>query len=1312
MVLSSILLSKISVVVLLANLLGSFAIQLNVAEFPLSRRSFSIRSTITIFNESSSEAANIIQVDETYSFEQRRARIQFLTLDDPNRVEEFFYNSLAESGIFSTRKKNVCRRGTLDDLHNYLFPRSNSLYTFINNTGSGQDINHIIGPARFLFFLTEPSSDGVFTEDDTSLVRNHPIVEYSLKSRENILVSIKYDKQDNDKSDNITDLIKSAIPIRISLNLNQDGIVQIDYYAHQLLEPTRLHTGFKDLSDKSSDKVIDEFAFPLSLNCTQHLSGRDMGHLFESYDLGSTRFSFIARTDQSNKEKSYRHFVAFDGFTRSMRIESKQTAYCSKRELRDNLHVLDFGTNRKYTIIENWSDIEDSESVLLSDQDEINIQSPSTHCSVTYISSPDRVNGVSTGLSNFLLGADRFAYMGRGEVRGVDARIYEIYSRTLPFWFSEPILYKDSKGNYATRGRLARVKENQDGSSRSVPGEYNIVVYVADDPSDQMKLLLMEVYDMKVALTSSYRTAIVAEFYDFIWDLSESPDGVRADELFSLKELCSAGPIDSRYAEVDMLLEEDKIISTASTETQWLYDSVKRNMALTAGVRDALEIQNIWFYDLESRVINNKSIAVSFRLAEHPQTMYEISFVGNAQLNFKSNTKMFSSTSRSLVDCLWMLGKSTKPQYLYYSETLHSCLMDPVLMKTSNVDIGVSQCFKLNPKGEGELYRFEPRIDREVNLATSWLREKKFRHLENRAMILQDSQSATGSRPIDINEFGARIRKIKLKSVNYMTRVAENPDEITSVNNNSLSLTPSVTVFSGFGLAADSSNHQSTRVNPDKEQQFPMSLDQCQAACLADFNCQSYSYCVRSGQVHCDLSDVSIFRIPGIRERLESRQVQRLPRGSIFQVPINGEKQLTSAGEVVGLVRDFKCELYHKIYMDLFRPSLPVKSTLKGLRLIAATGGVEECAKKCFLASLSSISSSVAMNKQVKEFVNGKSSSRKAMEKLEELKKRHKQAMAGFCQYFMYSDSSFNDEQTRLLERLQITEITGAGAPVAENSTTISGYCAFDDSDDGKHKGIGDNDETVMFKFNSFRFDFTTLYEKKEGFRLLESFKNEKEHDAYEAITARNSTNEDHYKLIQKSLNEGKNYQLTKTVDPIVCAEYCFLQTSGLWPACRSFDEMIVYFTFDESYESLCMLNTISMDTLADQQLVRRGQFKNTRMWHYEPRFGLVRQETQEAYDFDNALGAFESTLNSNKFKRLVSKIDGHLVGGFGMFMMLTLGIASGLFLGVQLARRLNSTGRDRRFSLGFSESATIITPSILVEMDQNQQTGAQSGAN
>lgn len=1191
--------------------------------FFLKDSSFKIRTSISSYDGIKNTFLNVHLV-ENYSNTQKRARIRTIKKEE-KETYEFTVDRNDRTTLTWDSDKNRCFPGTSSDFLKYAFkldtePRFRPIEYLFRLV---EDSDHVIGPAKLLLLVAQSASKIEYIPHDTNIdIMNQATVSYKLNIKyetEDISILLYYNKLTHTRGS-----FWDTIPMQLHVTLTKTGqTFFISYFEYEILQDSYIQDELGNLIRTGSEKNHDLFSHPTGVGCSALLP-RTTAKLFDLtlFELGSAKFSFRSRVEESvfgmEKAKIANYFVAFDGGVENLRIDLEQTHIYHNVGSRASTRILDFHANRKYLAFKNFDENTDSYK-----------------CATSYAMLPEEVSARSErSVSKMLFGAQRFAYMGRAEVRGIQTRVYEAKSMELPVWLAGgSFIYKSEDGKSHSRAYKSPINLNITNFGPGKTERYTVVIYVMNNPSNTStdpKVLHLEIYDPSYFGMDLRKPAISASFYDFQWSLTDSPDGDRPDELFSIEEFCHQMSDEMKFLDLELMLVQEM---GKKKDIEWMTNTVSRNEAVESGLQDLLEISNIMMFDLRSKLIEKDKffLTVDVRFTEPYLNLYDIKYIGTVQM-IREHNNLVRVSAQTPADCLWLVGENSfRTKFFIFHEPSSLCLVDPTI---DGDDWAKTREFRLDSSSVGELYRVDLKPDDQNSMLTKWMRRRKFKTLENRVLILRDVMLDSPSIFDVSQEVKLRIRKVKLEPVNFEHDDSEMDRQIQAPSS----------VFAGFRLTETSG-----KVYSRKNDETELSVNECQAACLRDLNCRSYSVCLKSSRIQCRISKIT-FEDPGIREKLESAEVQASPRDSIVTVRAEGTS--------VELAKDSNCELYNKNYLDLFLKADPSPVNLKALDVFTVDNK-RMCAELCFARSLEALKSSGNMLEQIKQVTSEKSDWSK--ESIEKLREQHSRVMSAFCQRFMYHDSSLDEEQAKLMK-------VWSEQPAEDGSKA---YCLFKSTKPAEEqKSVPDNLTKVVITFENFAFDFTNLFEKKHGYRLLESNMSDEETRAVNTVQKQTtSSDQNDYKLARSLLRSGKNFQRVLLAQAENCARDCFLQLSGLWPACRSFDFVSTHLYFDGSTSPHCYLNTLSLDSSSSSSssksdLIDEPTSDKVSAWHYELRVGLVKEEADEAY-----------LLELMSDSRGDGSSDHELRTSLGWLIILALivvGIGSGLYLGLILGKKLS----------------------------------------
>lgn len=1207
-------------------------------------RSFFIRSAITYNDVESTQTSNLV---EFYSSDQKRARIHYDTLKEGDTPCDFIYDSESDLGIAYFPKVTICDEYDLDrfyaDLFEYL-PEVRNLFRMADDEIGSDDIKFVVGPAKLLFLIAMRSEYIKVREVEKNkdeLIRSNRVVivdldiEIDTSSGEVLHLSIYYNRDKRFAGYFSESLVHDAVPLQIGIESRlTKKQISISFF-HFQLSANGIKTSSADfLDDRNADRAVDVLSFPLAANCSRFLpAGRLYSRdLLSNTTLDRVKFSFNTETLWATTFKvEAKHFIAFDGFRSSLRIDTQRKPGTLNQ---NTLSILDYSANRRYIMVEN----PDYRAKSSKDSD---LALGKLSCVPIRIDPYkfSKQQRLKWDLLKFLTGSSQFTYMGRARVGSAPALVYEGYAEALPTWFSQPTIFKDSKSIYWQRelGWPIRMVMNKEPS-----GQYGVLLYIADRGQDRqsldVKILMLEFYNLNHSLGSSSRRILTSKFTNFIWDLSEAPNGDHANELFSRHyDICVETSNQNKYTRVEMILESDNINDPSKLD--WLKEWAPRQEALVNSLADLLYLQSFLVHDLETKLISEpkRTLVASFNLAEGPKTMYQIKFLGNVALSAGTSPVYLITTAHSLGECLWMVG-GHKQVYLFYFELTQTCIVLP----PGESDPIKSGMFIYQEGKAGELYTVEAHED--DSSGKSWISKQGIMYMQNKPVELVRPNAGES---IDAKAT-MRIKSIKVPSLNYL----ETDDK--------LAIQKALT-FPGIDLT-QSSSYKRFSFSDAGESGKQMSVTQCKAACLKEVECQSYSYCAQLPEFKCTLSRVR-FQQPGIIEKLNSatsgRKIRlQLPLATVYSDAERAGGSETEQQQVVELVRDRKCELHNKVYLDMFQRHWVPERALKGLQIYGVVDR-DQCAQICFRRSLESLEANGALMRQLRQVLDKGNEDvsqiskdevdedRANVQLIEKLRRNHSQALSQFCSSFFYLDSSVDgDDGLKVLSELNLGPVDSVA------------YCALADHHTNE---VAKNDTAfnkARFHFTEYKFDFLHIYERKFGYYVGNSPLTWEEAEAAR-LAKTGAATEEQLALIRRSIIAGRNFKVAiAAANEAECAESCFSQSTNIWPACRSFDVQTLY-PRDESPQQVCYLNTLSLGIKNADMRVKIAGGEKLQTWHYEPLFGLVSDEM----DLEFAL------VNLREVGRRVTGDSPHFLARDLLLraILILLGLISGLILGVQL---------------------------------------------
>lgn len=1314
--------------VLIFSIIVMILISCNCQEssFILTNKSFSIVSSIIRHN-----GGPLISFwTENYSNSQLRAKIDLkLIKTQTNYLElfqEFYHDYRTNQSITFNVKTNECKNSTIRELYRSIF-NSTSLLDYMNSISINKDnSNHVIGPSRLLFIIADRIDDLklISNNGNNFTVRNIPAVEYqiNINGPYSSTVQVYYDKTNFDEKN-----LSNLMPLEIKLICPGQLVLTIEYFNYKLTHESSYQLNSFSINNayaliESNEYMIDMFSFPISLNCSEFMmnnSNNDKEEqltgqidLFDNINLNNVKLSFTIETEHTFVDRASKYYIAYDSKLDMLRVD-----YIQQEEDRTHLkqhrsitsHILDFKINRRYVLVDknNLIDTLDFEinnnNVNNNDPSiELDLTNKETHCSITYIEPPDITKeaiDIKLDLSKFLFGASKFVYMGLAQIRGLEVKVYEAYSKQMPQWIIPAIVFRDLNNNFNLRKGGSTMREDP---ADNLVVNYNIIIYVAhnDEQTHQsFKPILIELYNMKIDKTSLFRKSLIGKFYNFVWDINDA-------KTFEIYDSCISQDYNRRVKsniiyKLNVLLEEtwndenDYLSETYNNNHNKLKIAKKRDELLVVALTNEIKLHRSSLYNFESKLLQYKrddnninAIECSLDFLEHPKEMFDIQFIGNAQINEKHLGDARVTFSRSLYECLWFIDSSdsntldnyetNQPSiYIFFYESYRNsfCFVVTDLIIEEQNDNRLkykSDLITLNRHGPGELYKIEKYCDYSITVHdnNNFLFNK---HIIDKTIILNEMNNEEGEEFL----IEYKIKRFHIKPIYYDSRE----------NNNKLP-----TIYSGFKYSTSIENEYCWLVEGENyhdeddtetiEESF-MSFDQCYAYCLSNLDCKSFSYCIKSINSACILSKFNI------RTSLFENEMQlfkELSKKHRKKVPL---KRIFN--EQIEIISDARCEIHSKSYFNLFISSGFLKTTLKGHRVFPVLEE-ENCAQMCFERSLQSIQASIKINKEIELLLNDEINSSTDSSRIEKLHKEYQWIISKFCRNFLYIDESLLEDEKQKMAIKQKIVVTSF-----KNSTKQShnGYCILE----------GDNNsielDKELFNLNYYKFDFSSLYEKQFNIRLQQSPLDKDEYEAFMYINGKlnsidsqdthNTTtgindskvnqsfefddefDNNKYDIIRKSIIEHKNFQqLHNNIGIENCAYLCFTKNTAIWPTCRSFDIVLKNDNNDDEQfgYSDCSINSLTFEN-AKQEDKQINSKKSLIVWHYEPKFSIIKWDKPINVQTEVHLLERSSDYYTSNIKRGIKRIQ-KTISKQIIYIIIPIALFSGFILSIIISRKLN----------------------------------------
>lgn len=1174
----------------------------------LESKSFELTTKIT---EVLSTTQHLIhQVNEKYSSDQRRAKLQVTSLyktaqgnqTDTVNIQSGTYHVDILKDLVLSVGQGKCQLSSLDEISKRLaFLSMDGLRVQTNET-------RLAGPAQLLMLISKNRHK--LEQSLQTTMRNMQLTQFTFRLSPDALYLVFYLRTD-DLDDPETN------PIQI-VYYSQKSLVIFDFSPLKVLQADTF--GWTSRGQTGTTQVmLDEFAFPHLSGCSEIVGSQGEDFSFDGpsdpINDPPVRFSFVAKVTQtltgrrSRQTTNYKSTLAYDGSLHSLRVDTLESASRSSPER----SIYNFKTNKAYYLSADHQTDKSSE------------------CVIGKVSGSSNVE-VKIGLSDLLIGAKGFLFhLGRAQVRGISAYMYEAAGAELPFWLEPAPADEDDKWP-------------QDRNNSTTTN--TILYYFAQTDADN-PLLMMDIYEHHKDDPRRVLRHQRIEILHFKWAVeSVAPsNGDRASEMFSLRDLCADSQSSSSQVELILTQATQELPQVASS---WLPEANSRDQATLSGLQETMQVSPANIFDLETRILKSKdqketSLFVKFRHAPHPLKVKKVAYMGRGEAKLHPGSKSVDMFSvHSFQDCFYVAARKYNKIYIAFDPIDRLCLIDP---QPSDQN---PSTFVLGQQNRLEIFKLYSDFSPIGEFLASWTQDHRWSdRIRLQGMLIQLSFS-------EPKKDGAlfRILRVQVSNNNVRPPVDEKHSDFERPLNE----------IRGFGLSLDDFEHnkqielleinsQVSKLdgqNDTSGQGAPdvqMSSNHCHARCLTDPECQSYSTCVFNYQLQCIISKLS-FRSPMMVHELNRSKSGR--RVSVTVRETQGNKTHSTQ-----LIRHAACTLYNKQYLELFKSSSRKPEIRASKVNIEAVRSRDECAARCALQNFrlfgqfpQLFDEELAQNQSRDENIT-------RMKMIQTIREQ-------MCPDFVYMTSV---EVMNLPQEVRAKLVSSQS-----KDDDIDGYCII-------IKKASDFIEDVKVDYfieatSSYTFELANLYDETRGVALVASTLEPHETVALERVRYNVNPSDEQVDLISSIVRSGENSQVyANSVDRYACARLCFMQTVNPWPACRSFDVIIE--RFNEQSVVRCRLNSVTLMQLTASgryHLIENQTKIDRQFWHYEPRFGLMLAMMTEPS---------ESTLAGQ---------SGAKSGGLKALLVVLLALASGIWSGM-LAHRRYLSGFRLRLTNGRSNS-------------------------
>lgn len=1257
-------------------------------------KSFSLTTKVRIGLESGE--THVLRVEENYSRWQKRSKIQYETFNDQTDLHKDF--ELPNVGTFFVDNSNVllfnrtirtCKASSHDIISKFF-----QLDYLEEAVGYNEDANelYLAGPARILFFLERHK--GQFTrEEETGRTRNIPSFYYEFKhvtSEKMLTFYVHYPS--------LVEL-ESSLPVRVLMNIPQDRDVSFDFTLNELISEVSGHQQTAEFSAESGQEPkFDQFSVEPAIGCSKLTEARR----YEPFSFSSNKplgFSFSAlmsHTYQRYASVESELVVAYESSIDSLKVHKVS-------EARSTVSMTNFHLGRSYHITQ--FDGQGKQDPML--QRIFSVDSDQKQQSCVVATTPNSFDEhCPYSLSELISGSNEsFVFLGYAQVRGIWTKAYEAYNSSLPVWLEVPV-------EYYIRARKPNWKEYF----------FNTIVYVAsdDDHGDQQKPIMIDIHRLS-ALHLSKLSRTRVEVYDFHWsaEMASRTDNQRTVDFFSLADLCPASGLDNNhFGKVTMQLVSDKPPDSLHIMRS-LQVPTSRNFALLEGIQSRFELPVTMVYDLQSDLeinqinegdrVDSMKLSLTFQVAEHEKNLAELFAYGRGGPKGGDSSELLALKAPTFRSCFFTAAHRKRDTFFAYRANIETCLIetreeiyDEERQANSNSTKLMPRGFDIREKGLMEVY-----LIKHVEDITLPIKYDKMRLTAAGQEIVKYVRSSKKFELQVIDPSDGQFKSIPLSIASLELSKQLDKDDKYYLNGK----LHDKDKFPGFGLVV--SDTQNKLITPEKialknwasrsqlgqrtnDHDTEMTLELCQATCLSDFDCQSYSVCMENLQLECITSSVSFESTVMVMQLLEATKMAKGTR----EVSIDVGQQ-----EVIHLRRRKSCQLHNKMHLDLFYDKSTVKQSITR-RLIHPVTGLEECARKCFEMTIG------VLRKDV-DLINTEKTS-KDLTSVINLFQQHQATISEVCDAFFYlSEMSFKSLSQNIQDKLMKRVIQGGDdddLPIVSdaNNYCIIGYRPNKAETDQLTQAIGVqvDEPSEYVDFDKFLFDFAIMFEKQYDIGLRSSPMSDEERAASSDIKRHGSrASGASFESISSLVERNDNLQVRISANERTCADICFGQSFSLWPGCKSFD--ITLRETGSSIQTDCRLNSMSMQDairLKRFDLIYDGQSNQStgenyqgKVWHFEPKAGFISTEVDVARSYElNWWPKWAADLLNNKPNQIKS---------LGTFWAVLLASSCGLVLGVWLNRVRLEPSRSRYEDENSSNhlDTRYLVDSETVEFNNNQ---------
>lgn len=1230
--------------------------------------SFSLKTNLEIYE--GTKLQKITETHERYLQSEKRSTIQAKTtqirlnsIDQTKREVTYYYDGIYK--LWLQYNDRHCSESNAATFVKHLF--NEDIFEIWLQDGVEAEIDgHIVGVAKLLPIIEKLKPD--FKRAEFRVVRNLEAVVFkgSLESQNIAYSSLRYEIIYN-KAEMSKIFDSDVLPLHLILNYDwpqETSMIIIHFYGLERIN-NMLDTDFKS---------VDFLLLPPASNCGNSIKNIVTQELLErtQKSLSSVSFNakFVSSEAENDEDMALENnidiFYAFNREAKLMRRD--RMTYGTHLELLSiSSTFYDFKQNKKYNVLKNYRSLERTFDEMSS------FEGPNNYQETSKCVSSDISRQFDQNYHQFIK-LDKLKYLGRTQVRGILANVFEDDSIDVPpYWLFPSVLVKLNDKQAIEASEFDQIV--------GPTGVLILVYYFAPGLAQEMpigKLLKIDIM-VKDNLRKILTITKEIHLFDFLSGNSHRRERAISSQtnLFSLSRVCfSNSDSDSgMFADIAVLFEpkEDNFNrEDLALSAERLFQKEDREELILQALFNNFQLSRLYIDQLETKLAKSKRdqrnffanrwhlpiIKLEMRVKNFESTSIDCILLGRGR--FLDQSAVSRAQVLTFEECLWFAkhhSKAISKEVVFaYHQTktkkhINECLIDPLY--SSNARTNYTQTLGYYPYEYGEYMMYKIQVNSQDphnkmngTQFTSW-------------PIIRSGANYLIGQQISL----PKIDKDKDLELVYVFMQVEVSGQLYKREEQ---LKPGEQIH-GIGWIQQQTNQSrnqpliktikapSTKTISTQDVGI-MTKDLCQSMCLLDLECKSYSYCKNLGLKRaCSVSNIDL--------QLEDN-AKSLKDAANSILTNQKDSQLISIDDIDGLRKtievrlDRKCSIFSKSYSNLFRKDHPVYVNLRAnMDDIIQVVDENECARHCYEQNLSFLRGIIKQELDIKmihedleELRNSnENDSTRVVGKLESILDWHTKNVKNLCTTFQYADILPNG-----------------------NGTNATYACIISRNHQKRDTSLTNQlnppqQLTKMTTMSRYKLIEMSFYEKMPGFRFLDYTSSDEQ--TIRAEFNSNNTSVSGYVNLLSIHHQGLNKQILLNMDNVeFCARACLLQTQGPKPSCASFDYVQEH--NNSSRRQYCLLNSQSLHSLKRRRKVENQLLfaeKNVQYWHFEPRESLIIPTDMEDDDKLIQILAGDSLVKQfdEPTRCKVARIEFDVLS----FIIAILGIVSGSLMGIKLAK-------------------------------------------